>query len=319
MSTTQANPETALDRDCPVVDGRRQIQRLAARISDVGGIPVARLLPQSDRRLIGAWCFLDHAGPARFAPGEPGLHVGPHPHTSLQTFTWMIAGTVMHRDSLGYEQIIRPGQVNLMTAGHGISHTEDSPDGEQVLHAAQLWIALPHAHRDVPPRFDHYPDLPRFRLGELDATLLTGSYAGHEAPTLSYSPLLGMDVVWSESGVQTLTLDPGFEYGVLPLQGALQIDGERFETDELAYLGISRSTVEIETLGEGRALLIGGAPLDDEITIWWNFVGHSQADIEQAQRDWIAEDPRFGKVANAQRRRLDPPPIPWTRSDSTRS
>ncbi len=315
MSTTQAHPDTALDRDCPVIDGRRQIQRLAARISDVGGIPVARLLPQRDRRLIGAWCFLDHAGPARFAPGEPGLHVGPHPHTSLQTFTWMIAGTVMHRDSLGYEQIIRPGQVNLMTAGYGISHTEDSPEGERDLHAAQLWIALPHAYRDVPPRFDHYPELPRFRLGGLDATLLIGRYADHEAPTLSYSLLLGMDLVWSSAAAQRVTLDPAFEYGILPLEGALRIDGERIETDELAYLGISRAETEIETLGTGRALLIGGAPLEEEITIWWNFVGHSRTAIEQAQRDWNARDARFGDVTNAQGRRLEPPPIPWARGD----
>ena len=319
MSTTQANPESALDRDCPVIDGRRQIQRLSARSSDVGGIPVARLLPQRDRRLIGAWCFLDHAGPAHFAPGEPGLHVGPHPHTSLQTFTWMIAGTVLHRDSLGYEQIIRPGQVNLMTAGRGISHTEDSPEGERNLHAAQLWIALPHAHRDVPPRFDHYPELPRFGLGQVDATLLIGRYADHEAPTLSYSPLLGMDLAWSRQTRQAIALEPTFEYGILPLEGALRIDGERFETDELAYLGIAREAVDIETLGEGRALLIGGRPLDEEITIWWNFVGHSRAEIEQAQRDWNAGDARFGRVVNAQRPRLAPPPIPWARSDDAKT
>ena len=311
MSTTTADESAALDRECPIIDGRRQIQRITARTSDVGGIPVARLLPNRHRRLVGAWCFLDHAGPARFADGDAGLRVGPHPHTSLQTFTWMMAGEVVHRDSLGYEQVIRPGQVNLMTAGRGISHTETSVEGARDLHAAQLWIALPREYRDVDPRFDHYPDLPALTAGHITVTVLVGEYAGHKAPTLSYSPLLGMDLQWSRAGETALELRPDFEYALLLLEGVVVVDGERFAVDELAYLGTGRDAVTLQTSGAGRALLIGGAPLDDEIIIWWNFVGHDRAAIEQAQRDWEQRAARFGDIPNAVGRRLEPPPIPW--------
>lgn len=313
MSTTDSNSTTALDRECPLIDGRRELQRLKPRISDVGGIPVARLLPSRQRRMIGAWCFLDHAGPSEFSSDAQSLHVGPHPHTSLQTFTWMIDGEVIHRDSLGYEQRIRPGQVNLMTAGAGISHTEDSPPGEKVLHAAQLWIALPYEHRNTPPRFDHYPVLPTFSAGHLQCTLLVGDYEGHRAPTLTFSPLLGMDVEWAEAGSHAITLRPDFEYGIVALEGNVRIDGEQVETDELVYLGIRREHVDIETIGEGRALLIGGEPLDEEIIIWWNFVGHSREDVEQAQKDWEVQSERFGTVNNAVGKRLEPPAIPWRR------
>lgn len=312
MSTTDSQSD-ALDRECPVVDGRREIQRVATRTSSVGGIPVSRSLPSRQRRLIGAWCFLDHAGPAQFGPDSDGLQVGPHPHTCLQTFTWMIAGRLLHRDSLGHEQLIRPGQVNLMTAGQGISHTEASLPGETELHATQLWIALPHEQRNMEPRFDHYPELPRLAIGSLDITLLVGEFENHEAPTLRYSPLLGLDLCWSRENEQTLTLREDFEYGILPLQGAIHVDGERFEEDELAYLGINRRAVRLRTEGEGRALLIGGEPLKEKITIWWNFVGYSRAEIEQAQTDWEAHSERFGDIPKPNAPRMDAPKLPWTR------
>lgn len=313
MSTSDCDAATALGRECQVIEGQREFQRISARTSDVGGIPVARLLPHRQRRLIGAWCFLDHAGPARFKDGEPGLLVGPHPHICLQTFTWMIAGEVLHRDSLGYEQIIRPGQVNLMTAGRGISHIEETVPGCQELHAAQLWIALPHAERFTAPRFDHYPELPQFELGKLEATLLVGSHVGHRAPTLSFSPLIGMDLQWQQAGKQRLQLNPAFEYGLLPLEGDLVVDGSPLAVDELAYLGIKREAADLEFSKSGRALLIGGEPLDTEITIWWNFVAHAKADIERAQDDWNAGDKRFGQITDARGHRLQPPAIPWRR------
>jgi quercetin 2,3-dioxygenase len=311
MSTSDCEVATALERECPVINDQHQIQRIDARVSDVGGIPVRRLLPHRARRLIGAWCFLDHAGPARFGEGDKGLQVGPHPHTCLQTFTWMIAGEVLHRDSLGYEQVIRPGQVNLMTAGRGISHTEQSVPGERDLHAVQLWIALPFEHRFVEPRFDHYPDLPRFDLGHLSATLLVGDFGGYQAPTLSFSPLLGMDLTWTSAGQHSLILRPEFEYGILPLETGLEVDGQALAVDQLAYLGTGRKQVDLKTSDAGRAMLIGGAPLDEDITIWWNFVAHSKADIEQAQADWENHSTRFGQVSGSQFPRLEPRPIPW--------
>ncbi|MBS0554280.1 MAG: pirin family protein, partial [Proteobacteria bacterium] len=174
--------------------GGPRLQRIVARTAEIGGgVSVSRLLPTLQRRMVGAWCFLDHAGPAGFEPGA-GMRVGPHPHIGLQTFTWMIEGEVLHRDSLGHVQVIRPGQVNLMTAGRGISHTEESLPGERRLHAAQLWIALPAAECDCAPAFDHYPDLPVWDEQGCRFTLLAGRWGGREAPARLYSPLVGIDL-----------------------------------------------------------------------------------------------------------------------------
>jgi redox-sensitive bicupin YhaK (pirin superfamily) len=170
------------------------IQRIATRETELGaGLNIRRALPTRHRRMVGAWCFLDHIGPIDFAP-DAGLHVGARPHIGLQTFTWPVAGEILHRDSLGNEQLIRPGQVNLMTAGHGIAHTEDSPQPGQHLHATQLWIALPPEQRDCPPDFAHYPDLPTWTTDCAQFTLLAGHYQHNHAPTLIYTPLLGLDI-----------------------------------------------------------------------------------------------------------------------------
>ncbi|MDI5984099.1 pirin family protein [Halomonas sp. M4R5S39] len=311
MSTLINERDLASSRDCPVIDGQRQVQHVAPRSADVGGIPVNRVLPSRQRRLVGAWCFLDHAGPAVFKGGAAGLRVGPHPHIGLQTFTWMIEGEVLHRDSLGHEQVIRPGQVNLMTAGRGISHTEESVPGETHLHAAQLWIALPAADRHTDPRFDHYPELPHWRQASVELTLLTGEFAGHRAPTLAFSPLVGLDLTSRDAATLRLPLRHEFEYGLLPLEGGLEIEGDTFVPNELAYLGRGRDDVTLGLPAGGRAILVGGEPLGEEVLIWWNFVGHSKAEIAEAQRDWEAGSERFGSIPRFDGERLMPPPLPW--------
>lgn len=292
-----------------------RIQRLAARTAEIGGgISVARLLPSRQRRTIGAWCFLDHAGPATFAPGG-GLRVGPHPHTRLQTFTWMLDGEILHRDSLGHEQLIRPGQVNLMTAGCGIAHAEESVATETRAHAAQLWIALPSAHADIAPAFDHYPELPHWREGGCAFTLLAGAHDGRTAPTRVYSPLIGMDLFALQDAELTLPLDPAFEYGVLPLEGAVEVEeGERFVADELAYLACGYDVLHLKLVTGARALLIGGWPFGEAITVWWNFVGPDRAYIAQARCDWEANSRRFGAVTGFDGPRLTAPAMSWTTS-----
>ncbi len=311
MSNLVNERDFATSPDCPVVDGKRQVQHITPRSADVGGIPVNRVLPSRQRRMVGAWCFLDHAGPAVFKGDSRGLRVGPHPHIGLQTFTWMLEGEVLHRDSLGNEQVIRPGQVNLMTAGRGISHTEESVPGGRHLHAAQLWIALPEAHRRTDPRFDHYPDLPVWEAQGVTFTLLTGEFAGHRAPTLAFSPLVGLDLAAASAVSLALPLREDFEYGLLPLEGELEIEGKTFPPNELAYLGRGRSRVDLVLPEGGRAILVGGEPLGEEILIWWNFVGHSKAEIIEAQRDWEAESPRFGRIPEFDGPRLSAPPLPW--------
>ncbi|QSX40795.1 pirin family protein [Shewanella cyperi] len=312
MSERQSPQFYGGPRECPSNEGRRQIQRILPRISDVGGIPVARAIPQKDRRLIGPWCFLDHIGPVT---DGPALDVGPHPHIGLQTFTWMLEGEILHRDSLGSAQVISPGQVNLMTAGYGIAHTEEAVPGHRRVHAAQLWIALPLAHKDTQPRFDHYPSLPRWTEVGVEFTLLTGQWLEHQAPVLHFSPILGMDLylpATAETPVSlSLPLQPGFEYGLMPMEGQFSVDDEAFSDNQLAYLGLGRDCVELELQPGCRLLLLGGEPLSDAVSIWWNFVGHSKEEIAEAQAQWLAEDPRFGTVPGYRGKRLVPPPLPW--------
>ena len=227
--------------------------RIPARTAEIGGgVPVARMLPSRHRRTIGAWCFLDHAGPARFAAGQ-GLRVGPHPHTGLQTFTWMLEGEVLHRDSLGNEQVIRAGQVNLMTAGRGIAHTEESVAGETRLHTAQLWIALPARVADMAPRFDHYPDLPRWNEGGAEAVLLAGAFMGRQSPVLVHTPLVGVDWHAPRDAALTLALDPAFEYGLVPLTGPASAQGQALAADELLYLPPGADTLRLELPAGTRA------------------------------------------------------------------
>ncbi|MBL8415124.1 MAG: pirin family protein [Propionivibrio sp.] len=287
------------------------IVRIEARIVDLGeGMLVRRFLPSRQQRMVGAWCFLDHAGPVDFAPGH-GMHVGAHPHIGLQTFTWLIEGKVLHRDSLGNEQIIRPGQVNLMTAGRGIVHTEDSLADGQRLHAAQLWIALPPEEQDCAPDFAHYPDLPQWRAGGARLTLLAGTYGEHTAPTRLYSPLFGLDMSCDAATAIDLQLDPEFEYGLLPLEGEVVIGEEGFRADEFAYLGRGHDSLGLRLAFGSRVLLLGGRPFDQPVLMWWNFVGFTKAAIADAQGQWESGDHRFGPVGDGSARRLVPPPLPW--------
>ena len=284
-------------------------QRLPARSKEVGGVPVSRALPVKDRRLIGAWCFLDHAGPAVFK-GQDGMKVGPHPHTGLQTFTWMLEGEILHRDSLGSEQIIRPGQVNLMTAGHGITHTEDSAGRHPRLHAAQLWIALPPAESAMPPRFDHYPDLPVWNADQVSFTLLAGEYGDRCSPVLHFSALVGIDLQAQQSAQTTLNTRTNFEYGVFILEGQLTYCDEIYTTNELVYLGEGLSSLTLTLMKGTRILLLGGAPVQEKIMLWWNFAGYNSQSLQQAASDWNSGNARFGVIGNESREPLPAPLYP---------
>ena len=287
------------------------IQRIESRLTDLGdGMIVRRALPTRARRMVGAWCFLDHLGPVDFGAGH-GMHVGAHPHIGLQTFTWLIEGEVRHRDSLGSDQVIRPGQVNLMTAGHGIVHTEDSVRDGGRLHAAQLWIALPPGATDCEPAFEHFPDLPRWDADGCTFTLIAGSFAGRTMPARFHSPLLGLDAR-SEAGARIeLPLDPAFEYGILLLEGEIRVGDERFASDELAYLAPGAAGITLELAPGTRILVLGGEPFAEPVLMWWNFVGWSKEQIAAAQRVWESGGPRFGRVEGDTDRRLVAPALPW--------
>lgn len=270
-------------------------ERMETRNAEIGGgLTIRRALPNHGRRTVGAWCFLDHAGPMEFGAGG-GLHVGPHPHIGLQTFTWMIEGEVVHRDSLGNEQIITPGQVNLMTAGGGIAHAEDSAPGRAGrLHAAQLWIALPEKERRRAPAFRNYPHLPLIEKGGFEVRVLAGSALGETSPAQVFSPLVGLDLSSTGDASTRLPLDTSFEHAALVLKGAARLAGEPLAPGALLYFGPGPGELAIECAAAARILLIGGTPFGEEILVWWNFVARTPAEIEAAARDW--NEGRFGAV-----------------------
>jgi hypothetical protein len=214
---------------------------------------------------------------------------------------------VLHRDSLGCEQLIHPGQVNLMTSGRGISHSEESPRGRAGrFHSAQLWIALPDAERHREPDFHHYPDLPVIERGGYRVTVLAGSCDGERSPAKVYTPLLGLDVAARGSARTTVPLDPAFEHAALTLEGAPSLNGEILEPGILLYLGTGRASLDLASASASRMLLIGGTPFGEEILLWWNFVARTVEEMETATRDWV-EGRRFGQVHGARGKPLIAP------------
>lgn len=270
-------------------------ERIETRNAEIGGgLTIRRALPNRGRRTVGAWCFLDHAGPMEFGAGG-GLRVGPHPHIGLQTFTWMIEGEVVHRDSLGNEQVITPGQVNLMTAGGGIAHSEDSAPGRAGrLHAAQLWIALPEGERRRAPAFRNYPELPLVEKGGFAVRVLAGSALGERSPAEVFSPLVGLDLSSGKRASLELPLNARFEHAALVLKGAARVAGEPLSPGTLLYFAPGRRELALESAAAARILVIGGTPFGEEILVWWNFVARTAAEIEVATRDW--NEGRFGTV-----------------------
>lgn len=299
MSNTESRCEASRSKDCPDAPQAPVAERLAARRAVIGdGFEIRRAVPNRHRRMVGAWCFLDHAGPVDYGAGQ-GLNIGPHPHIGLQTFTWMIEGDVLHRDSLGYEQWIHPGQVNLMTAGRGIAHSEESPaDRAGNFHSTQLWIALPDHERHREPDFRHYPELPVIERGGLRITVLAGEFAGERSPARVYTPLVGLDVAAHGAARATLRLESAFEHAVLALEGAPTVNGETLLPGMLLYLGTDRGSIELGSAAPSRMLLIGGTPFAEEILLWWNFVARTPDELEAATRDWI-EGRRYGEVRGA--------------------
>ena len=200
----------------------------------------------------------------------------------------------MHRDSLGNEQVIRPGQVNLMTAGRGIAHTEDSLRDGARLHAAQLWIALPEAECRRAPAFQNHPELPTVETGGFRATVLAGSAFGLASPATVYTPLVGLDLAAAGAADTTLPLRADFEYAVMPLRGAATVAGEALTPGAWLYFAPGRTEMALRCAGEAQLLLLGGVPFDEDLIIWWNLVARTQAEIEAALADWNAG--RFAPV-----------------------
>ncbi|SFP15521.1 hypothetical protein SAMN05660464_2257 [Geodermatophilus dictyosporus] len=277
------------------------------------GTVVRRLLPTLGRRMVGAWAFVDHYGPDDVADG-PGMQVSPHPHTGLQTVSWLLQGTVHHHDSLGSDVTFGPGQLALMTAGHGIAHSEQSPvPHPRYLHGAQLWVALPDSARDTAPAFEHHAALPGFDSDGVTATVLMGSFGGATSPGTAHTPILGVDLDLAAGTDVELPLEPDFEHALLGASGGADVEGAPLAHGAMVYLGTGRRSVRIRTEAATKLLLLGGEPFEERLVMWWNFVGRSGEEIASYAEQWNAEDTRFGAVEGYEGdRQLAPalPPVP---------
>lgn len=273
------------------------------------GMPLRRALPQSRRPRIGAWCFLDHFGPHDLGTNSPGMQVGPHPHIGLQTVTWLLDGELLHRDSLGYEQRIRPGQLNLMTAGNGVTHSEETPaDAERRLHGLQFWIALPESMRQSDAAFEHHSELPWVDHDGMAATLFAGRALGEQSPATLHSPLVGLDLRLHDTGQRNLPLDGNFEHGLMVTEGEVEIDGHRLHDGALYYLPPGHGFVKLENDAPARLVLLGGEPFEEPLIIWWNFVARRHEEIVAAREDWM-NGRRFARETGFAGEPIDAPEI----------
>jgi quercetin 2,3-dioxygenase len=290
------------------------IEVLHAREVPLGGpraVRVQRTLPQRQRSLIGAWCFIDHYGPV-----SASMDVPPHPHTGLQTASWLFSGEVEHRDSAGVHALVRPGELNLMTAGAGICHSEVSVGSGAVLHGVQLWVALPDSARDTGRDFAHFAPTPISLPGAV-ARVFLGELAGSRSPVHTFTPLLGAQLDLDANAHLDLDVDSAFEHGVLCDAGAVQMGEKTLVVADLGYQGPGSSRLRLQNMGDqpARVLLLGGLPFTEELVMWWNFVGRSHDDIVSYRQLWQDADERFGAVQGYRGSvtRLPAPPLPTTR------
>ncbi|CCK25230.1 putative quercetin 2,3-dioxygenase [Streptomyces davaonensis JCM 4913] len=316
MSNVETAPEAvrcATSVDDTVPAGRSSVEVITAREVPLGGprsMTVRRTLPQRARTLIGAWCFADHYGPDDVT-ATSGMRVPPHPHTGLQTVSWLFSGEIEHRDSLGSHAFVRPGEMNLMTGGHGIAHSEVSTPGTTSLHGVQLWVALPEEHRNTARDFQHHVPEPTSVDGA-EIRVFLGSLASVTSPVRTFTPLLGAEITLAPRATLTLAVDPGFEHGLLVDSGDVRLAGTPLRPAELGYVhpGVDALTLVNESDEPARTVLLGGAPFEEEIVMWWNFVGRSHDDIARAREDWEAASDRFGEVEGFAGERLPAPALP---------
>ncbi|WP_336791221.1 pirin family protein [Gordonia malaquae] len=284
----------------------------------LGGIRamiVNRTLPTRDRSMIGAWCFADHYGPDPVSDSG-GMRVYPHPHTGLQTVSWLFEGEIEHRDSAGVHAMVLPGEINLMSAGHGISHSEMSTDATTVLHGVQLWVALPDAVRDDPHGFQHHaPE--SAPLGDAGSVrVFIGELVGTSSPIVTATPLLGAEILLEPHTEVVLPVRSDFEHGFLLDTEQLVVDDVDLAHGDLAYVGPGVSTIRLANPSDtvARVILLGGTPFGEDIIMWWNFVGRTHEEIVEYREEWESAATRFGTVDGwTSDDRIPAPPLPTSR------
>lgn len=319
MSNLETEPAELVADAQPVAS----IQVLEPREVPLGGpraMTVRRTLPQRARSLIGAWCFVDHYGPDDVAE-TGGVVVPPHPHTGLQTVSWLFEGEVEHRDSTGAHAMVRPREVNLMTAGRGIQHSEVSTPDTVRLHGAQLWIALPDRDRHTAPFFEH-AEPEAFTVGAATLRVFVGELAGSApSPVRTFTGLVGAQLDVPAGASVEIPVNAQFEHGLLVDAGTALLDGVEVPAHHLGYRGPGSTTLRVSAAATPlRALLIGGEPLGEPIVMWWNFIGRDHDDIVSSREQWQREvidrtddAGRFGHVAGWNGRALPAPVLPTVR------
>ncbi len=274
----------------------------------LGDLQISRALPIRERRLVGPWCFLDHFGPVAFTSGRP-MNVPPHPHIGLQTVSWLLDGEILHNDSLGSEAIVRPGGVNVMTAGRGISHTEETPGQHSGrLNGVQLWVALPESARHTDASFTHVKETPVVESRGGQIQVFAGAMSGATAPATYYSAIVGLAMQVYPKATLELDLDPGYEHALLMLSGSCDFEQNALSEQTLFYLGTCRSSLALSSQSGSRLILIGGPPFPEPILMWWNFVARTPQELSEARADWEAHR-RFGEVPGEHGDRLVAPDL----------
>ncbi|MGL3149249.1 pirin family protein [Microbacterium sp. A82] len=296
--------------------GQRVIS-LEPREVPLGGVramTVLRTLPNRDLPTVGAWCFLD-----RFGPDEVRMRVEPHPHIGLQTVTWPLVGEQRHRDSLDSDVTLKRGQLNLMTAGNGISHSEYSLGEEALpLDALQFWVVLPESARHGAPGFEQHTSLPEVRLpategADATATIVLGEFAGMRSPATVHTPIVGTEISIPAGGRVTLPLNPAWEHAIILVDGDVSVAEQPLTRNEMLYLGDSREHVDVSTTDGALLFVLGGEPFEEDLIMWWNFAARTHDEIASARADWENPDAsaqRFGHVVTHGTERIPAPELP---------
>lgn len=311
--TDIATPSGDVHGEARIGERRIVLEPREVPLGGVRGMNVLRVLPHRNLPTIGAWCFLD-----RFGPADTRMRVEPHPHIGLQTVTWPLVGEIRHRDSLGSDADLRRGQLNLMTAGNGISHSEYSIGDDPIpLDALQFWVVLPDGARQGAGGFERHTDLPQVSLradegSSATATVVLGEFAGVTSPATVHTPIVGAEIVVPAGTRVRLPLRPEWEHALMLVEGDADVATHGMTQNEMLYLGDSRDAVEVTSVQGALLFLIGGEPFADEIVMWWNFAGRTHEEIVEARTEWEAASARFG-VVEGHDVRIPAPPLPDVR------
>jgi len=294
---------------CDEVDSNREItlDPRIVKLTTRTGVDIRRTLPHRRIRTIGAWCFVDHYGPT---DQVDAMSVAAHPHTGLQTVSWLFSGEIEHRDSLGSVQNVMPGELNLMNAGKGIAHSELSINDRVLLHGVQLWIVLPDQYRNQEPSFDHYNGLPAFEWERTRVRLFVGDFLGHTSTAKTFSRLIGAEIDLPAGSSTEIPIERNFEYGVLVVAGEASVNGNPVHHGQLHYLPAGKANLVLASSSSAKLILLGGEPFKEKIVMWWNFIARSHDEIVQMRDDWQNQSPRFAAFEDRIGGRIPAPILP---------